>query len=161
MEKFEELRNSAQKRIHIADHMLTQTYPLIQDPKLLLAVLENTFLALSHSMSSVLYHERLFKKIPAFPENFESKFQLFKDRCIEKYHLDQKYLELIREIKDIIVQHRKSPIEFVRKDHFVICTDNYRMKTINIDQMRKYVSEAKIFVSEASNLLTEQESLYS
>ena len=57
MEKYEELRDMARKKIQIADHMLTMTYPMIKDPKLLLAVMENIFLALTNSIAASLLNE--------------------------------------------------------------------------------------------------------
>jgi len=70
MEKFQELRELSKKRIRVADHMLTMTYPLVQDSKLLLAVVENIFLALTYIMGSVLHYERTFKRIPLFQDDF-------------------------------------------------------------------------------------------
>lgn len=156
MEKFQELKESAKKKIMIADHMLTQTYPLVKDVRLLLTVLENVFLALSYSMTSVLHYDRLFKRINAFPENFEGRFYFFRDKCVPRYKIDKEYLELIREIKDIIIAHKKSPVEFVRNDRFVICSENYRMKTVSVEQLKKYIAKSKIFVQETSNIVTKQ-----
>lgn len=153
MEKFQEFRDAARKKITIADHMLTQTYPLVKDVKLLLPVLENTFLALSYAMSSVLHYDRLYKHINVLPENFEAKLYIFKEKCVPRYKIDKEYLQLIREIKDIIMAHKKSPVEFVRNDRFVICSDNYRMKTISTDQLKKYIAKSKIFVQETNNIV--------
>src|SRR3989338_261446 len=95
MEKFQESRERARRNIQLADHMLTQTYPLVKDPKLLLAVIENIFLALTNAMASVLYYERLFKRIPPFHDNFESKFYLFKMKTAMKYNIGPDYLKLM------------------------------------------------------------------
>jgi len=160
MEKFQELKESAKKKITIADHMLTQTYPLVKDAKLLLAVLENVFLALSYSMSSVLHYDRLFKKINILPENFEAKFHVFKDKCVPRYKIDKEYLNLVREIKEIIIAHKKSPVEFVRNDRFVICSENYRMKTVSVDQLKKYIAKSKIFIQETSNIVSKNEAIF-
>jgi len=160
MEKFQELRESAKKKITIADHMLTQTYPLVKDAKLLLAVLENTFLALSYSMSSVLHYDRLFKRINILPENFEGRFHIFKDKCVPRYKIDKEYLSLIREIKDIIIAHKKSPVEFVRNDRFVICSENYRMKTVSVDQLKKIIQKSKVFIQESSNIVNKNEAIF-
>ena len=67
---------------------------------------------------------------------------------------------MIRDIKDIIVEHRKSPMEFVRKDRFVICTDNYRMKTIDAGQIKNYISDAKIFIQKISIITTKDEGIF-
>jgi hypothetical protein len=161
MEKFQELREAARKKLVVADHMLYMTYPLVNDTKLLLSIMENVFLAMSYAMSSVLYYEQLFKRIPSFHESFESKFSIFKDECVKKYCFDKEHINIIREIKDIIVEHKKSPVEFVRKDRFVICSSNYRVKTIDLNQIKRYVTEAKSFINETGNVISRNEQIFS
>jgi hypothetical protein len=147
MEEYEELREQARRKISLADHMLTMTYPLVRDTKLLMVVLENIFLSLSYAMGSVLHYERTYKRIPQFTDNFESKYHLFKESCVAKYHIHEDYLKLLKEIKEIIVEHRKSPIEFTRKDSFVICSDSYKIKTVGVEQIKRYISKAKDFIT--------------
>jgi len=160
MEKFQELKVISKKKIQIADHVLTQTYPLIQDAKLLLAALENIFLALTNSIGSLLYYERLFKKIPPFQDNFSSKFNMFRAKCVPKYNFNRDQIELILDIKDIILQHKKSPVEFTRKDSFIICSDNYNMKTISLDKIKDYLSKAKLFIDEIHKIVGENEKIF-
>jgi len=160
MEKFQELREIAKKRISIADHMLTVTFPFVKDPKLLVTVVENVFLAMTNSMGSVLYYERLFKRVPLFPDNFESKLNLFKDRCIKKYGVNPEHVVLLREIKDIMIQRGKSPVEFSRKDKFVICNGSYRMKTIGVEQLKKYIENAKEFIGANNNIVSKEEGIF-
>jgi len=152
MERFQELREVAKKKIQIADHMLTMTYPMVKDPRLLLAVLENIFLSLTNMMGSVLYHERTFKRVPPFQDNFTSKFAVFK-LIAENHKLQPTYLMMIQEIKEIIMQHKKSPVEFIRKDSFVICAEDYDMRTISLEQIKDYISKTKMFFQETTNLL--------
>jgi len=152
MEQYQELRELSKKKIKVADHMLTMTYPLVQDSKLLLAVVENIFLALSNAMGSVLYYERLFKMIPPFQEDFSSKFNMFRSRIVDKHKIKQEYIDLIQDIKNIIVEHKKSPVEFSRKDAFVICTSSYNMKVISTDVIKNYLNKAKLFIEEASKI---------
>ena len=160
MEEFQLLRETAKKKISLADHMLTMTYPLVHDTKLLLVVLENVFLAMTNAMGSVLHYERLFKRVPPFTDNFENKFILFKEKCVHKYNIDPKYTGLLREIKDIIVQHRKSPVEFVRKDRFVICTENYKIKTISVDQIKGYIAHAKNFIQLTNLIVSKNDRIF-
>jgi hypothetical protein len=155
MEMLREVSDKARHRIKLADHMLTQTYPLVKDPKLLLAVIENTFLALTNAMGSVLYNERVYKRIPPFVDNFENKFDIFRRKCAERYNIDREYLLMVREIKDIIVSHKTSPVEFARKDSFVICTESYRLKTITVEQLKKYIEKSKEFVKITENILAQ------
>jgi hypothetical protein len=146
--KYELERRKAIRNIKIADHMLTITYPLINDPKLLVAVMENTFLSMTQAMATLLYYERLYKRIPPFYNNFESKFNMFKERCVRKHNLDPSYLLMMQSLKEFLIDHRKSPMEFSRSGKFVVCNDSYKMKTISIVEMKKNVERAKVFISQ-------------
>jgi hypothetical protein len=159
MEKFQEAREKAKRNLQIADHMVYMTYTIVKEPKLLLAVLENVFLALTNSMSSVLHYENLFKRVPPFPENFEAKFVLFRE-VASKHNINKEYLSLIREVKDIIAEHRKSPVEFVRNDRFVICSSDYRMKIISVEQIKKYITQTKAFIRDMNAIVAEDEGIF-
>lgn len=160
MEKFQELRDIAKKRITIADHILTQTYPLVQDTKLLLAVIENIFLALTNSMGSILHYERLFKRIPPFYDNFDSKFNMFRSRVVNAYNIDKEHIKFIQDVKDITIAHKKSPIEFKRKDRFVICSDDYNIKEITLEKIKDYVSKTKLFMQKAESIVSKNEEIF-
>jgi len=160
MEKFQALRDAAKKRLQIADHMLTMTYPFVQDPKLLVAVLENVFLSLTNAMNSVLHYERTFKRVPLFQETFASRMSLFKEKCIERYDIDEEYLRLMEEIRSIIIEHKKSPVEFSRKDKFVICSRDYQMKAISLDIIKSYIFKTKNFVNIAEEITSKNESIF-
>lgn len=160
MERFQEARQKAIRNIHIADHILTQTYPLVNDPKLLLAVMENVFLSLTNAMASILHYERLFKRIPPFQDNFDSKFNMFKLKIVNKYKIEKDIILFIQNIKDTIIKHKKSPIEFARKDKFVICSDNYDLKTLSIKDIKEYINKAKLFIHVANNITRENEYIF-
>jgi hypothetical protein len=153
MELYEDAREKAKKNIQIADHMLSVTYPLIKDTKLLLAIIENIFLAMTNSMASVLYRERMYKRIPPFQNSFESKFNVFRERFVHKYNIDKSLVADMQEIKNIIVEHKKSPIEFQRKDRFVICSSTYKLRTLSLNDIKNYLERAKIFIQEMDNIL--------
>lgn len=157
MEKFQEMMELSKKKLHIADHILTQTYLLIKDAKLLLSVIENTFLSLSYSISALLYYERFFRRIPAFGEDFQSRFSIFLQRCVPAYKFKKEHILLIQKIKEIIIARKKSPIEFMRKDRFVICTDNYSLTTISFEQTSDYLKSAKEFINFVESIILKEE----
>ena len=160
MEQFQTARDDAIKKLKVADHMLTITYQLVQDPKLLLAVLENIYRAMEKAMSSVLYYERLFKRVPVFSENFEEKLRIFKTRVQPKYKINDDYIKILQELREIIIEHKRSPVEFARKDRFVICSDNYKMKTISIPEIKKYVASAKLFIQNTTFIVSKNEGIF-
>jgi len=160
MEEFQRAKLKAHEKFKIADHMLTQTYPLVKDPKLLVAVIENLFLAITNGMAALLGYERTFKHIPPFVGNFENKFSIFKDKCVPKYKLNKEYINLVTDIKEAVLAHRKSPIEFARKDNFVICSDNYKLKTITIEQIKRYIDLTKNFLKETDMIVSKNEGIF-
>ncbi|MBR9691245.1 hypothetical protein GOV06_00500 [Candidatus Woesearchaeota archaeon] len=160
MEKFQEARDKAKKNIKIADHMLSVTFPLIKDTKLLLAIIENIFLSYTNSIAAILYYERLFKRIPPFHDTFESKLNVFRGRCVVRHNIDKSYVMEVQDIRDIIIEHRKSPVEFKRGDRFVICSENYRIKSISVRDIRKYIDKAKVFIEVMDNIVSKDEGLF-
>jgi len=153
MEQYKEARSRALRKLQIADHMLTQTYPAVKDPKLLLSVLENLFLALTNGMAAVLHYEYANKNIPEFQDTFESKYNLFKFKVVDRRGIDKDYVKFIAEVKDIIVNHKNSPVEFSRKDTFVICTGNYGIQTVTANHLKKYVTKTKSFLQEIDSII--------
>lgn len=160
MEKFQEARDKALKNLKIADHMVSVTYPLLKDNRLLLAATENLFLSVSNAMNAILYYDRLFKRVPPFTDSFDVKFSLFKRKCAQRYHLKPTHAELIKEVRDILVYHRKSPVEFSRKDTFVICSSDYRLRTISQKDLKDYLGKAKVFIQLMLKIVQQNEGLF-
>jgi len=154
MERYEIALEKAKKSIHIADHMMSVTYKLVNDPKLMLPVLERVLSALTLAMATVLHYERLYKRIPPFQDNFESMFNTFKARCTRRYNINIEYITLITDVNSILTQHKQSPVEFRKDDKFVICSEDYRLKVISIDTIKKYIEKAKLFVKESENMVS-------
>ncbi|MBR9683331.1 hypothetical protein GOV03_02215 [Candidatus Woesearchaeota archaeon] len=146
MEKFQLLREEALKNYRIADHMLTVTYPLLQDTKLLVGVTENLFLALTQAMTSILTHERIFKLVPSFNDTFADKIQTL-HRKRSRYQIDQEFFKLMLELKETLQLHKQSPIEFRKKDRFIICTKNYKVKAITANQLKDYLKTTREFLN--------------
>lgn len=160
MEKFQELRELAKKKLQLADHILTMTYPVVKDSRLLLGVVENLFLSLSYAMSSILHYELVFKRIPAFPDDFAAKLELFRDKCMNKYKIDKEHVMLIQDMKEIIVSHKKSPVEFRRKDRLIICDDSYRTRVISVNELKGSIAKAKSFIGNAITIVSRNDSLF-
>lgn len=160
MEEFQILRDKAMQKIRVADHMLFMTYPLVKDPKLLLSIIENISASLDYGISALLQHERLFKKIPPFHDTFPSRFEIFKDKMIPRHNLSPSHTKLIIDVRSIISQHKKSPVEFARKDKFVICSPTYSLKTIDINLVKKYIFETKIFVNNINKIVSQHEGIF-
>ena len=152
MEKSRLLQEEALKNYRMADHMLNVTYPLVHDTKLLLGVADNIFMALANSLGSILHHEHRFKLVPQFEDTFEGKLKVFREECLHRRKIDRDYVEMMKEIKEIIFLHKTSPVEFRRKDRFVICTDKYQVKAITVNQLKSYLLKTKNFLEIAEQI---------
>ncbi|MCK5107826.1 MAG: hypothetical protein KAQ83_03800 [Nanoarchaeota archaeon] len=152
MEPFQESMKKAKHETHIADHMIFITYKVVNNPKLLLSALRKILASMIHSLDSLLQYERLFKRIPALPQSHTSRLLLLKDYCTRRYGLSQNYIYLIKELNDLIIAHEKSPVEFSRNSRFIICSDNYRMKTITINKIKEYLSLNKAFLIDVEKI---------
>jgi hypothetical protein len=160
MEKFQELRDKAKQKLQLADHTLVMTYPIVKDSRLLLSSLENLFLAFSYGMTSILHYELTFKRVPPFQNNFTYKLDLFKEKCMPKYNIDTEHLKIMGKIRDIVVAHRNSPIEFPRKDNFIICNDEYDTTTISANDLKEYIEKAKLFIKNVSTIVGKDEEIF-
>jgi len=160
MEKFQIARERAIRALKTADHMVSVTYGVVKDAKLLLAVLDNLNVALEETMNSILYYDRLFKRIPPFQETFESKYNMFRLKSARHYNLEAEYIRAIAEVKEMLDEHKKSPVEFVRNDKFVICNDSYNLKTLSVNDIRKHIARTKLFIQEANIITSKDEELF-
>ena len=98
--------NKAERHIHVADHMLTQTFPLLKDPKLLLATLDHIFLALSNGLAAI-YNSK--HKIPA---PFERQIIWLKMEGIS--NIDREEITFIEEINSMIKNYKKSAVTLTK-----------------------------------------------
>ena len=147
-----DLFKEAVRTIRRADHLTYMTLPLVKDNKLILVIIENINISMIHGMNSVLEYERYYKRIGPLPQNFNSRFDIFRVKLINKYGISTEEADLIRMLKENIEAHKSSPVEFSRPDKFVICNENYRMKTISIPEIKQYILIAKGFLKKIENI---------
>ena len=99
MENYELARTNAIRHMKVADHVLTMTYPLVQDPKLLKLVMKNIFSAMHNTILMLLYYERKYKRIPPVNENLDSMLHTLKSTLI-RYNLSTGYVSFINELRE-------------------------------------------------------------
>jgi len=151
MDEIQTFRAKSKRYLHVADHMVYMTYGVVKDSKILVSVMDSIFLSLTNSMNALLEQEKKFKAIPLVPQGFEAKFMLFRD-VAKKFKLDGAYLAMMRDVKDTILEHKTSPVAFRRKEQYVICSDSYNMRTINLDQIKEYLRMTREFFLDTKRL---------
>lgn len=147
-EKYIELQKKSIQNLKNARQTLEFTYKMVQENKLLMSVVNELFLSCTFAMGSLLYYELLHKRIEIFEDNFESKLRIFKNQMMERYGFKKDYVKLMRDLKEIVIAHNKSPIEFSKNDKLVICSDNYDLKQITYESLKDALKKTNLFIDE-------------
>ncbi|MFH1455690.1 MAG: hypothetical protein ABIF40_01950 [archaeon] len=145
MEKVKSLLKESNSKIRSADHLLTMTYPVIQDPKMLAVITQNIYTSMTSGMKALLYYDRLYKRIGPLSGDFWRLMDVFRRGCCKRYQIEDKYCNVIVDLKQIMEKRQASTMEFVRKDKFVICSNDYKMSVLNVKKVKEYLLQAKEF----------------
>jgi|TARA_Y100000310_G_scaffold186269_1_gene186401 hypothetical protein len=152
MEVLINLIKEANRLYVIADHLTYITYPTVKDNKLLIKILENLYGSLSKAMEAVLYYDRMYKRISPLAEGFMARLSVFKEKCAPRYDFDRDFIVLINDLRTITNYRKKSPMEFSRGDKFVICSDDYKLKTITQEKVKDYLARTKISIGTLNSI---------
>lgn len=144
----------ARERLEAAEHMLSVTYNLVGEPRLLFTIVQKLHDAYFNAMKSILYYERYNNKIPKFEENFESMQTLFEARCARRYNHQDNYAPLVKELHDIVQGHKQSPVVFARKGSYVICDEEYGdVKQLSQEMLQRYARIGRLFIEDAERMV--------
>ena len=153
MEQFLLVYQQSIRHIRVAEHILTVTHPLLQDPKLLLGVIDNLFLSLNSGVRALLLYDCTRKNIPAFLDTPDARLRTFEVKSMPLHNLDRAYLNHFYDIRELMQQHRRSSVEFRRKDRLVMCTPAYDMTIVTATKMRTYLIKTKQFIDVVGTLI--------
>lgn len=90
------IKAQAENKIKIADHLLSTTFAIVKDPKLLVSVIDALYQAMDLSINAILEFEKNFKKLE-YVEN--EKLEIFRRKIITKYALDPKNSRFLCRLK--------------------------------------------------------------
>lgn len=152
MDKFHYYVTEANKAFRVADHLAYVTYPVVHDSKLMATILDQLHLALQHGMAALLYYDTLYKRLSTFPREFEAQFPLFQGVTCKRYNIGQDTCVLIQEVDDLVRHRRESPVEFSRRDKYVIASNTYRLRTLSIEKIKHYVMQTKKFIEKVNEI---------
>ena len=160
MEKFQAELVEGRRQLRAADHLVTITYPLVKDNRLLLTAAESLFSAGKSLMASLLHYEEAFKRIPHFRDDYDSMLYWFRSRCMPSYNLSRDYRVAIDELKGLFDSHKSSAVEFSRNDSFVICSDSYNVRKVTVLQLKDYVGVLKRLLLDVEGVVLRYEGVF-
>jgi hypothetical protein len=138
-------RDVARRKLGVADHIVTHTYPLVKDPKLLIAALQNVHDAVDAGLQAML--QATPKKLPPIPDRFEARLTAFQLHLVPSVRPPAGFFRFVGELEETLREHRSSPVEFVRRSALIICDKGYRVRMLTAEQMRRYVAHAEAFIT--------------
>jgi len=142
MDKFLENLQEAGKIISTTDHMLYVTFPLIKDKKLLLKILRDTKIAISKCISSILQYEYLYKRIKLYNDP-KTNLKTFEEKCAKRYAITKQEIKLITELFDVVEEHKKSSMEFMKNSKIIILSGSLEQKIVTIEKAKEFLILAK------------------
>lgn len=155
MKSVQEYMKLAKEKLHVGKHITTVTFPSLQDPKLLLAALQHLFLSMNYSMNAVLTHEHERGKTPPYNPSFTSRFSAFRMHCADRLGFDKEAVKALWEARHLLLEHKKSPVEFVRDTRIVICSDDFDMTIVSSDRVKEFLNFTATFVDHAQDVIEE------
>jgi len=153
MEKFQTLLREATQRFANADHVVYVTYPLLNDPKLIIVIIGHLYNSLVRALEALIEYEYYQKRIDYLPRNLKDRIFVFRDSILKRYGFSENIIKILEDLHKIMEFREKSPVEFMRKNTFVICDDNYSTKMINFQKIKKYAIEIKSFIQQMKNVI--------
>jgi hypothetical protein len=153
MEKHLESLSNAIKKLRIADHIVYTTYPLIKDKRLLLKALDSIYESIIYTINSILQYDYLNKKI-ILSTNPKENFDTFLNKSAKTYNISNQEIKELVEFIKIIESHKKSSMEFTRREKIIILSENLKTNQLDLEKMRKYLNLGKRMLEKTKIIVT-------
>ncbi len=144
MDKKQTYLNESLKYLQTAEHMAEVTFPLVNEKKLLLKILEQINKSIINSINAANKKRILRREI-----NPEDKRKIIKQ--LKKLNMKKEQTEKILEIIELNQKHKKSAMEFERNNKAVIMMNDLNIITLNIGEIKEYLATAKTFYIKVSS----------
>jgi len=151
-EKYKEKIALAIKNMKIADHITYVTYPVIKDKRLLLKSLDSVYDSIAGIINAILYYDYIWKRIELHKDP-KINFDTFLGKCSPRLELGTEEIRDILELFATVESHRKSPLEFMRKDKIVIMSTSLRTSIIDLERVKKYLNLSKRMLEKAKKYM--------
>lgn len=142
------IRSLKQAKAHfqIADHMAYVTFTLLRDYRLIIKILIETSEATSSVINAFLQKYYSERRIKLYQDQ-ETNLKIFLEKVAPEY-LDKKDIENIAKIMEIKKKHVNAPVEFVRKEKFVILLGD-KYEALSIEFVKELMNSARKLLNKA------------
>lgn len=141
------LIQEAEKAFNTADHLTYVSLPLLNEPKLMVTITQNIHRALSKGMQALLAYEYQSKHITVIPDNFQAQVLVFEQDIMPKYKINKEIATTLKEVRHIMNYQKESPIEFQRRENYILCDKDYKMEKLEAKRLKSYLLETRAFIN--------------
>ncbi len=135
------LLGEAHKAVHQAEHLFTVIYPFTHDTKLLVAILANLQKANATALAFL-----------AEQEGLKLSHQEMMEWLLQDKRMPNDVLNAVIDLDGLMQLQKDCPVEFIRKDRFVLCTDSYNVRTISSKEINYYLAKTKVFIEKTISI---------
>ncbi len=150
MTKLQNYVKDADQQLILAQHLLTKTYPLSGDLKVLLSVLQTIKRAQDNIFLAVLDNEFLRPKISP-SSSFIVKFDRFSQLVLSKGLLEEKDLSVFKTVNEDWNYHNESSMEFVRGENVLMADNDFKIKKLNAERLKNNLSQTQLILRKLFN----------
>jgi hypothetical protein len=140
-EKWEGFLESAKEHFKIADHMAYVSLSILKENRMLIKILSKLAESTRDLIKAFLYFEYYFKKIKLYRDP-QMNLKTFIEKIAPAY-LAKEDLENLVKILKIEKKHKEAPVEFVKKDTFVILLGE-KYETLTVESVREFLHSMRI-----------------
>jgi len=140
MEPWQESLENAKQQLKIADHMSYVALTILKENRLLIKIISSLAKSVLDLIKAFLYYEYSLKRVKLYKDS-HMNFKTFRERIAPKY-MKKDDFENLAKILEINQKHKKTAVEFVKKDKFVIFLgDSY--ETLDVSRIRDFLVHVK------------------
>jgi CTP:phosphocholine cytidylyltransferase-like protein len=145
--EYSQMFREAKRELGLAEHIMTVTLPFLNDKKIYFNIIEHINNAVFNGMRSFLIMKKEQKDLRIIPESDELAKQLFFEMYTESLGLSNLDERFVNELVSVIKSYKKSQAEIGRGNSQVIVLPSYETVSINDEKIKKYLKDAKEFIS--------------
>ncbi len=154
MEEVNNLIEQAEKKLANIDHLLSVTFPVINDIKLLAPITDSIAICVFLVMEALLKYERAYKRIHSLPNNLDIMFNIFESEVVNRYKISKKFIIMLNDLKNFTQSRKKSAAEFVKNDKYIICSNEYYTTIITQEKLKTYKDLTSQFINQVKEIIS-------
>lgn len=150
MQKFIEYLVEAQKITKSVDHLFYITFPLVKDKRLLIKIISESKKAIICCINTILQYEYIQGNIKLEKDSIKN-FKTFREKCAEKYQINQEEITLIVEIINLMEKYKKSTHEIFKENRIIMLDENMKQDSVSLEKAKSFLNVTKSLLLKTKN----------